>query len=281
MKAVIIAASVLASALLSAQVHAGDYSKSYSITNRPQVHVVTNDGSVRVSSGNSNQVEFHVVYKGYEIDKTLQIESHQDGDHVELQAHIVGHLHISIGNWQSLHIEVRMPKEGDIQVETGDGSIKAENLSGSVDLRTGDGSVAVSGIKGKLRIHTSDGSVEGSNLDGQCEATSGDGRIRLVGRFDALSVESGDGSIDATAINGSKMEGPWKIRSGDGSISVAIPGGLSADIDASTGDGHISTDIPVTVEGLISKSHIRGKMNGGGQPLTVRSGDGSIRLIKS
>jgi DUF4097 and DUF4098 domain-containing protein YvlB len=281
MNVVIIAASVLVLALSSAKVHAEDYSKTYSITNRPQVHVVTNDGSVRVRSGNSNQVEFHVVYKGYEIDKTLQIESHQEGDHVELRAHIVGHLHFIIGGWQKLEIEVRMPKDTDILVETGDGSIKADHISGSVDLRTGDGSISVSDIKGNLRIHTGDGSVEGANLDGNCEATSGDGRIRLSGRFDALSVDSGDGSIEATTINGSKMQVPWKIRSGDGSVTLAIPGDLSADIDASTGDGHISADIPMTVEGLISKSHIRGKLNGGGQSLTVHSGDGSIRLIKS
>jgi DUF4097 and DUF4098 domain-containing protein YvlB len=281
MNVVIIAASVLVLALSSAKVHAEDYSKTYGVTNRPQVHVVTNDGSVRVSSGNSSQVEFHVVYKGYEIDKTLQIESHQEGDHVELKARIVNHLHLSFGNWQKLQIEVRMPKDGDIQVETGDGSIKADNISGNVDLRTGDGGISVTDIKGSLRIHTGDGRVEGANLDGKCDATSGDGRIRLAGRFDVLGVDSGDGSIEATVTNGSKMEGPWKIHSGDGSVTLAIPGDLSADIDASTGDGHISADIPITVEGLISKSHIRGKLNGGGQSLTVHSGDGSIRLIKS
>jgi DUF4097 and DUF4098 domain-containing protein YvlB len=277
----VIAASLLAFGLSTGQAHAGDYSKTYSITNRPQVHVVTNDGSVHVSSGNSNEVEFHVSSRGYEIDKTLQIESHQEGDHLELKAHIVGYLHISIGDWQSLHIEVRTPKDADVQVETSDGSVKAENISGSVDLRTADGSISVSGISGNLRIRTGDGSVNGVNLDGKCEAASGDGRIRLAGRFDVLGIDSGDGSIEATAINGSKMAGPWKIRSGDGSITVAIPGDLSADIDASTGDGHISTDISVTVEGLISKSHIRGKLNGGGQSLTVHSGDGSIRLSKS
>jgi hypothetical protein len=281
MNVVIIAASVLVLALSSAKAHAGDYSKTYNITNRPQVHVVTNDGSVRVSSGDSKEVEFHVVYNGYEIDKTLEIESHQEGDHVELKAHIVNHLHFIVGGWQKLHIEVRMPKDGDIQVETGDGSIKADNISGNVDLRSGDGGISVTDIKGILRIHTGDGRVEGANLDGKCDATSGDGRIRLAGRFDVLGVNSGDGSIEATATNGSKMEGPWKIHSGDGGITLAIPGDLGADLDASTGDGHISADVPVTVEGQISKEHIHGKLNGGGQSLTLRSGDGSIRLIKS
>jgi hypothetical protein len=32
------------------------------------------------------------------------------------------------------------------------------------------------------------------------------------------------------------------------------------------------------VEGTISKSRVHGKMNGGGQTLTIHSADGSIRL---
>jgi hypothetical protein len=39
--------------------------------------------------------------------------------------------------------------------------------------------------------------------------------------------------------------------------------------------------IPVMVDGTISKSQIHGKMNGGGQALTISTGDGSIRLSKT
>jgi len=52
---------------------------------------------------------------------------------------------------------------------------------------------------------------------------------------------------------------------------------LPDEYDASTGDGPYQHGIPVTVEGTFSNSQIHGKMNGGGQPLTIRPGDGSIR----
>jgi hypothetical protein len=39
--------------------------------------------------------------------------------------------------------------------------------------------------------------------------------------------------------------------------------------------------LPVTVEGTFSNSQLHGKMNGGGQSLTVHTGDGSIRLSKA
>jgi hypothetical protein len=77
------------------------------------------------------------------------------------------------------------------------------------------------------------------------------------------------------------MGASWSIHTGDGSVDLTLPGDLQADIDASTHDGHISLGIPVTVEGTFSNSQIHGKMNGGGQVLSVHTGDGSIRLKKS
>jgi hypothetical protein len=77
------------------------------------------------------------------------------------------------------------------------------------------------------------------------------------------------------------MSSSWSARSGDGSITVALPEGFSADLDAHTGDGHISVDLPVTVQGSVRENEIRGKLNGGGQNLEIRSGDGNISLRRS
>jgi hypothetical protein len=94
-------------------------------------------------------------------------------------------------------------------------------------------------------------------------------------------VKTGDGSIDARVEPGSKLNAGWSIRTGDGSVDLVLPADLQANIDASTNDGHISLGIPVTVEGTFSNSQLHGKMNGGGQSLTIHTGDGSIRLSKS
>jgi DUF4097 and DUF4098 domain-containing protein YvlB len=271
----------LAAGLLSAAVHAEEYTKSFNISNRANVHVDTNDGAVVVTTGDSKQVEFHVEYSGYEIEKSLHIESSQSGDEVNLTARIPNHWHFTLGSRRTLHIEVRMPKNADLQVKTGDGSIKVGDLSGNVDLHTGDGSVTADSVQGTIRMSTGDGSISAGGLDGRCEAVSGDGRIRLSGRFDALRAKSGDGSIEVEARHGSKLDSSWSIRSGDGGIEAALPADLAADLDVTTGDGHISSDIPITVEGLISKSRIHGKLNGGGQELVIHTGDGSIRLRRS
>jgi hypothetical protein len=296
----IVCAAMLTAAVIAPHAQADDVVKSYTVSGRANVRVDTNDGSVRVTTGDSKQVEFRVEYQGFELGKNLRVDSRQDGDKVELTARITGHWGFSWGhNSRNLHIEVRMPREADLQVETGDGSVqvesingtvnvhtgdgsvKANSLNGSIDLHTNDGSIAVDGLKGEIRLRTGDGSIEARDLDGKVEADSGDGHIRMAGRFDALNVKTGDGSVDTRVLPGSKMVSSWTIRTGDGSVDLVLPADFQTNIDASTGDGHISLGIPVTVEGTFSNSQIHGKMNGGGQPLTIHTGDGSIRLSKS
>ena len=294
----IVGAALLAACAVTAS--AEEVTKSFAVTGRANVRVETNDGSVRVTSSDSKQVEFRVEYQGYEVGKNLRIDARQDGDKVELTARVTGNWGFSWGhNSRRLHIEVRMPREADLQVQTGDGavqaesihgtvnvhtgdgSVKASSLSGTIDLHTSDGSITVDNLKGDVRLRTGDGSIEARDLDGKVEADSGDGHIRIAGRFDSLNVKTGDGSVDTRVLPGSKMVTSWTIRTGDGSVDLVLPSDFQTNIDASTGDGHISLGIPVTVEGTFKNSEMHGKMNGGGQPLTIHTGDGSIRLSKS
>ena len=295
-----LAALVAASAVVAPSARAEEWNKSYTVSGRAQVRVDTNDGSVQTYTGDTKQVEFHVTYDGYEINKNLHIDSRQDGDSVQITARVQGHWGFSwSGNHRGLKIEVHMPKDGDVQVDTGDGSVtaqaingrvkihtgdgsvRADQVSGDVDIDTGDGSITVNGAKGDIRLRTGDGHIDARNLDGKVDAYSGDGHITLDGRLDGLTVKTGDGSIDAHIRPGSKIDSGWSIRTGDGSVDVVLPAELQANIEASTNDGHISLGIPVTVEGTFSNSQIRGKMNGGGQPLVIHTGDGSIRLSKA
>jgi|HubBroStandDraft_2_1064218.scaffolds.fasta_scaffold04312_4 DUF4097 and DUF4098 domain-containing protein YvlB len=297
----IIASALLAAAVGAPHARATDWpSKTYSISGRANVRIDTNDGSVRVTTSDSKSVEFRVDYEGYELDKNLHVESHQNGDQVELIARVTGHWGFSWGgHGRRLHIEVRMPQNADLNahtgdgsveasslngsvtVETGDGSIRANSLTGTIDLHTHDGSINVDTLKGDIKLHTGDGSIEARQLDGKLDADSGDGHVRVSGRFDGLLIKTGDGSVDTHVLPGSKMADSWNIRTGDGSVDLALPGDFQANIDASTGDGHISVGLPVTVEGTFSNSQLHGKMNGGGQSLTVHTGDGSIRLSKA
>jgi hypothetical protein len=291
--------ALFAVALLTQPVRAEDWTKTYPISGRANVRVETNDGAVQVFTGDSKKVEFRLIYEGFEMNKTLHVDSRQDGDSVQVTARVSGHWGFSWSKNRRMKIEVHMPKDADLNIDTGDGSVesqsitgrlkvhtgdgsvRAQSVSGDVDIDTGDGSITIEGAKGEIHLHTGDGHVEARDLDGRVSASSGDGHITISGRLDALDIKTGDGSINAHLQPGSRVASSWSIRTGDGSVDIVLPPDLQANIDASTNDGHISLGIPLTMEGTFKNSEIHGKMNGGGQSLTVHTGDGSIRLNKS
>jgi len=266
----------------AAGAQAEEVTKSFTVSGHASVKVGTDDGSVRVSTGDIKQVEVRVIYSGYKLDQDLRVSATQSGDTVEVVAKTISKWGFHWGSiHNSLRVEVHMPKDADLTVNTGDGSVEAESINGNLDVHTGDGSIRVQGAKGDIRLRTGDGSIEGRDLDGRVDVTTGDGHVNLEGRFDVLNIKTGDGSVTARARGGSKVQSGWNIHTGDGSIDLDLPGEIQANLDVTTHDGHISLGIPVTVEGTFSTSRISGKMNGGGAPIVVRTGDGSIHLNKT
>jgi DUF4097 and DUF4098 domain-containing protein YvlB len=292
----------LAVAAFAGSVHAEEFVKSYTVSGRTEVYLRADDGSVRVRPSDSAKVEFRVTYEGYTLNDNLTLESRQDGNRVELIERI-HRLDSWKHDWKSFEygkrrvtIEVRAPKDSDLRIETGDGSVHVSSMNGLVDVRTGDGAVDISDlsgrvdvrsgdgaiqadrVKGDLRLRTTDGAINGTDLDGRLQAFTGDGQVSLTGRFDELNVASGDGRVVARATKGSEVSFPWNIRTGDGSVQVIIPEGLKADLDVATSDGGIHLDAPVSVRGEISRKRVRGELNGGGPPLRIRTSDGSVRV---
>jgi DUF4097 and DUF4098 domain-containing protein YvlB len=256
--------------------------KTFPVSGHAHVRVQTDDGSVRVSTGDIKQVEVRVLYNGYKMDKDLHVSATQSGDSVEVIAKTGDSWGIHFGSSRrNVRVEVHMPKDADLEVSTGDGSVEAESINGNLDVHTGDGHISVQGARGNIRLHTGDGHIEGRELDGRADITTGDGHVNIEGRFDALTIRTGDGSVTARASKGSTVAAGWNIHTGDGSVDLDLPGEMQANLDASTHDGHISLGIPVMVEGTFSSTKIFGKMNGGGSPIVIRTGDGSIHLNRS
>ncbi len=292
---------MLAGAFVS-RANAEEYAKTYSVGNHPEVHVQTGDSSVHVITSDTNQVAFRVRSKGLraavEFGGQVKVDSQQSGNRVELTVKASPTFMIGVDTMR-LETEVRMPRDADLLVETDDGAvelsavnghitihtkdggIKATQLSGRIALSTSDGGITADGLKGDTWLRTNDGAIGAAGVDGKLDASTSDGSIRAEGRFDALDIKSGDGAVAARAARGSKMVSAWKVETKDGSIQLTIPTDLQADLDVSAKGGHVSVDVPVTVQGVNSKSQIRGTFNGGGPLLTVRSADGSIHLASA
>ncbi len=241
---------------------ADDWSHSYPITALPDLRIETNDGGVTVHGWDQKTVEAKVTTVGWKIGPgEVEVHEHQSGDSINLEVKIPNR-HWSVGN-RSLKIDVNVPREAKLVVHTGDGGVR------------------ISGVQGEVRVNTGDGGIDADSVAGTFEARTGDGHIRTSGRFDSLYLHTGDGSVEATAEPGSKMTGPWHVETGDGSVTLHVPKDLSADVEAKTGDGSISVDVPLTLTaGKQQEHYVHGRLNGGGQPITVKTGDGGIRIAQ-
>src|SRR5580700_2717902 len=90
--------------------------------------------------------------------------------------------------------------------------------------------------------------------EGKVKLRTEDGKIEIAGFKGEMDLHSGDGSETLDAVDGK--------------------------LHATTGDGHIDLDMPVATQGQIRENEVRGKLNGGGNLMTIRTGDGSIHLRK-
>lgn len=248
--------------LLAAMAFADDWSKTYTVGEKPSLRVDTNDAAIEVTRGSSNTIAARVVSDGYKPGE-IRVTERQDGDKVEMTVRLPNEsgFHISMHNRRA-RVELQVPAET------------------TLDLHSSDGHINLDGTSGPARIDTSDGAVEVHNFSGNIRARTGDGHITVDGVVTEVYLHSGDGHIEFTARPGSKMERGWLIHTSDGRVEVRLPDDFAAELSAHTGDGHITLDFPVTVNGSMERSRIRGKLNGGGQLLEISTGDGSIHIGK-
>ena len=255
---------LLCLSVLGVSAFAEEWTKTYQVGDKPSLRVDTNDASVEITRGASRTVSARVISEGLNIGSSgVRVTEHQDGDKVDLQVHVPsGSWGIHISTHRGVRIEVQVPSET------------------ALDLHSGDGHIAVDGISGQARIDTGDGHIQVRNFTGGLHAHTGDGHMTIDGVLTDVDLRTGDGHIDLTVRPGSKMNNGWLIHTSDGGVEARLPQDFAAELYAHTGDGHIQLDMPVTVNGSIERSRIRGKLNGGGPLLEITTGDGSIRIGK-
>ena len=243
---------------------ADDWSKTYDLTGKPDLRVQAHDANLRIETWDQSKIEARVTTRGWHIGNDgLEIVEHQQGNAVDLELRQPHHAHFSFGiDARRIELEIHMPRRAKINVHSGDGAVVAKGVEGELDFTTGDGRLELDDVDGSLHAHTSDGAV------------------RVSGRFDVLELRTSDGRVEVEARPGSQLREAWDIRSSDGSVTLRIPGDLAADIALHTSDGSITSNIPLVVEGSFSRHDIHGKINGGGNRLTVHTSDGSVTLDK-
>jgi hypothetical protein len=268
-----------------------------------QVEIVNDDGAVVVQGQETSTYTLAATITAHAT-TAERAQQYAEQTQVDLASE-AGTLKVVIDRPKNLHnewvnVDVRLsvPKKIDVNLRTSDGHIETHDLKGTVKARASDGSIHVAQAQGPVDLETSDGAIECIQVQGpRLYAKTSDGSIQLEGcRSEECEVHTSDGQIKADGLFSAKLAGHTSdgsihirydtqvqpivfvdLTTHDGQIELVCPPQVSATLDASVGDGHISTDLPVTIQGKIGKS-LKGQIGKAEGRITLRAGDGSIRI---
>jgi DUF4097 and DUF4098 domain-containing protein YvlB len=261
--------------------------KRFTVEKTAELRLTTFDGAIEVRSWDRPEVLVQIDKRGPDKESlaTIDVVSEQKGDVIQIEArHTPTRTHfVGLGFFVSASAKIiaSVPRNTNLVIRTEDGAVVLERVTGRVDIHTKDGSIRITETSGELLAETGDGSVQMEDVSGRIEARTGDGSIRLSGTPTSLRARSGDGSIFLRIRSGAEMADDWMVATGDGSISVELPEGFTAQIEADPGSGgRVRNDLKLAnvVGGTRDTRTFTGALGQGSHRLSIRTGDGTIRL---
>ena len=198
------------------------------------------------------------------------------------------------GRWMSVRVEVRIPERFALELETRDGDVSLGSFAGDARIRSQDGDLLIESLEGaEIELWSQDGDVKAASLRGDTvkigtqdgdilvESIAGDvfidtqdGDVRIAAADSSrMSLASGDGDIEVAISEA----GNFNLGTNDGDISIIAPAALQANIDFS-GD-NVEIHDGFTIDGRVGNNRTEGRINGGGDVIRARAGDGTIRLV--
>jgi carbon monoxide dehydrogenase subunit G len=160
--------------------------------------------------------------------------------------------------------ECRPDGEGRNETRNNDTEVTFEvQVPAGVELVAGtvNGDVTARALPGNARVSTVNGDVE----------------VEAGGVADASTV---NGSISAE-LGRADWDDRLRFKTVNGGITVSLPGSLSADVEASTVNGAVESDFPITMTGRLTPRALRGRIGAGGRDLDLTTVNGRIRLRKT
>ena len=155
----------------------------------------------------------------------------------------------------SVSLEISAPGDTIVEVHNGTGTIDVSGFRRGASLRNGTGDLTVVDVLGQIR------------------ADVGTGSIVVRGAAGPVSMDTGTGSLRYDGV----PQGACRFDTGTGSIWLAVPKDLHAEVDLSVGTGSVESDF--AVDGQVTKQSVRGTI-GRGDECTIQAdtGTGSIHL---
>lgn len=287
-----------AATAISAFAAQGSFERTLRVNGPVELDVKTGAGRIEVRTGDASTVHVRGVIRatsGWGLsgeEKVSRLEANppieQDGNVIR-----IGRIREkALSRNVSISYELMVPVATSLRADTGSGEQSIRGLSGPVDADTGSGNIVISdigddvkadtgsgdirvvSIKGVVHADTGSGSIRGSDLAKGLWADTGSGTVEVRGLQGGLRADTGSGSIIAEGTPTSE----WRLDAGSGNIEVHLPARASFTLHAHADSGRVTVDRPITVQGTLGRSDVRGKTGSGGPLLDLRSGSGNIHI---
>jgi DUF4097 and DUF4098 domain-containing protein YvlB len=279
--------------------------KTFQVAPGGRLTLDVNFGSIEVSTSADKEVHIEVLRKvktsdskkAEEILKNHQVDFRQEGNDVSVKT-----LNSGMSFWRNFsnHLEVRyvitVPQKYNVDLKTAGGSISVNELEGQVISKTSGGSLHFGHIQGPVSGKTSGGSITVLECSGKVDVNTSGGSLNLGKIAGPLNAHTSGGSIQIDEVMGDvrastsggsiratiskQPSSDCELSTSGGSIHLNLNKDLNLNLVAKANGGSVHTDVPITIQGTLSKSSVQGKMNAGGPELFVETSGGSVYINK-
>lgn len=167
----------------------------------------------------------------------------------------------------------------DVVVKTTSGQIEISDIKGEVTASSQSGGAQISDVEGNVSSSTASGTQSLENIKGRVSVNTASGDIEMEEIAGSVKANTASGDLSATFASVPSGE-PVEFNTASGDIELKFEAPINFALDAKTISGEIKIDgIPgITVEKQTPGERAVGPIGNGGQPLTIKTASGDIRL---
>lgn len=209
--------------------------REYQALGVEKVRIENTSGRITVSPVSVDKVEIWATKRKFS-DKCSYLTEKSD------YAEIIVKVERTIGEDCEVDIEMKIPKDADLNIWSGSGNVNISGLEGNLVFNVGSGSVTASGKFKKVEGKSGSGSVDISGLTTGGSISVGSGPVNLryldypTGRMD---VKTGSGDANILFPKGSKVNAALDTGSGDVSNEIGSTESADFGINVKTGSGDL------------------------------------------
>ena len=172
-----------------------------------------------------------------------------------------------------LNLQIQIPEQKKVKVETKDASVFAQDFQGDLEVDSTSGNITIKRVTGTLTLNSNRGDIT---------VHESAGVVNVVGNYGLLTFQDVSGETAASTIMGNimlssliQMNDAVRLETDHGSVSVSLREDSALSLQARSTSGNVACMLP----GLHSTARAcDGELNSGGGNLSIRTVSGAVTL---